>query len=143
MTLLDTNVISELVRREPDPGVVAFVRGLAADSVFTAAICEAEIRWGLARMPPGSRRDDLTARIGELLLRGFAGRILVFDSACAALYGEVRASREAGGKPISVEDAMIAATARAYGVALATRNVPDFEGCGVEAIVNPWGGAGG
>jgi toxin FitB len=142
VTLLDTNVISELVRRAPDPAVLEFVRALAPDSVFTASVCEAEIRWGLARMPPGRRREELTARIGELFLRGFAGRILAFDSACAALYGEIRAGREAGGKPIAVEDAMIAATARAYGVALATRNVSDFAACGVGRIANPWDGGG-
>jgi toxin FitB len=108
--LLDTNVISELVRPFPDPAVVSFVRRQAPDEVFTAAICEAEIHYGLARLPPGRRRDDLTARIRDLFAAGFSARVLPFDSACAALYGEIRADREAAGKPITVEDGMIAAT---------------------------------
>ena len=137
MILLDTNVISELIRRFPDPAVVAFFRGQPSEEVFTAAICEAEIHYGLARMPPGSRRDDLTARITAFLATGFRARILDFDSACAALYGEIRSGREAAGKPIAVEDCMIAATARAHGTIIATRNVADFQACGVE-IVNPW-----
>lgn len=137
MILLDTNVISELVRPLPDPAVVTFVGGQALEAVFTAAICEAEIHYGLARMLPGRRRDDLTARITAFLATGFQARILHFDSACAALYGEIRSHREAAGKPIAVEDCMIAATARAHGAIVATRNVPDFQDCGVE-IVSPW-----
>ena len=128
MILLDTNVISELVRQIPNPAVLTYLRTLAPDVVFTAAICEAEIRHGLARMPAGRKRDELAARIDALFTTGFQEQVMPFDGACAALYGEIRASREAAGKPISVEDAMIAATARAYGAALATRNTADFSG---------------
>ena len=137
MILLDTNVISELVRQAPNPTVVAYLRTLAPDIVFTAAICEAEIRYGLARMPTGHRRDQLVARIDALFATGFQEQVVPFDGACAALYGEIRASREAAGKPIAVEDAMIAATARAHGAVLATRNVGDFADCGTR-IVDPW-----
>jgi toxin FitB len=137
--LLDTNVISELMKVEPTPAVSAYVRGLAPETVFTASICEAEIRHGLARMPKGRKRDDLIARTATFFEVGFPHQVLRFDRVCAALYGEIRHAREAVGKPITVEDAMIAATARAYGVeAIATRNVRDFEGCGV-ALVDPWG----
>jgi predicted nucleic acid-binding protein len=135
--LLDTNVISELVRPFPHPSVVAFVGSHAQENVFTAAICEAEIHYGLARLPAGRRRDDLTARIKAFLATGFQARILHFDSACAAVYGEIRSDREAAGKPIAVEDCMIAATARANGAIVATRNVADFQGCGID-IVSPW-----
>ncbi|HEY1301117.1 MAG TPA: type II toxin-antitoxin system VapC family toxin [Stellaceae bacterium] len=137
MILLDTNVISELFRPAPDAAVRQFLRGQPAEELFTSTICEAEIRYGLARMASGRRRDDLTARIVSFLDEAFRDRIVPFDSACAAFYGEIRALREAAGRPITIEDAMIAATARAHGAALATRNLADFEGTGIEAV-NPW-----
>lgn len=137
MILLDTNVISELVRPVPEPAVQDFVRRHPPDSVFTSAICEAEIRYGLARMPAGRRRDELMGRVLAFLAEGFPGQILPFDSICAAHFGEIRAAREAVGKPIAVEDAMIAATAHAHGAILATRNMADFDAAGLE-IVNPW-----
>jgi predicted nucleic acid-binding protein len=139
--LLDTNVISELVRPLPDPAVVSFVSRQAPDAVFTSAICEAEIHYGLARLPPGRRRDDLTARITAFLATGFPTRVLRFDSACAVLYGKIRADREAAGKPISVEDGMIAATARAHSAMVVTRNLTDFRDCGID-IVSPWDAVG-
>ena len=106
------------------------------ETVFTAAVCEAEIRHGLAHLAR-QRQDNLTRQITVFLASGFRGQILPFDSACAALYGEIRASREAAGQPIAVEDCMIAATARAHGAVLAARNVADFEASGVN-IVSPW-----
>jgi predicted nucleic acid-binding protein len=137
--LLDTNVISELVKAEPDASVAAYLYGLAPDMLFTAVVCEAEIRYGLARMAVGRRRDELIARIDTFFELGFRDQVLRFDRSCAALYGEIRHARESAGKPITVEDAMIAATARAYGVAgLVTRNTKDFVGCGVE-LIDPWG----
>jgi hypothetical protein len=135
--LLDTNVISELVRQLPDETVVAFLRGEAPEALFTAAICEAEIHYGVARMPVGRRRTELADRIAAFRSAAFPGRVLAFDGTCAARYGEIRAFREAAGKPIAVEDAMIAATAHAYGAIVATRNVTDFSDCGVQ-VVNPW-----
>lgn len=141
MILLDTNVISELVRAEPDPAVLAYVSALAPETVFTAAICEAEIRYGLARMPAGRKRDDLVARITMFFDTGFRDQILPFDRLCAALYGEIRHARSAAGKPIAVEDAMVAATARGHGAhAIATRNLKDFAGCGIP-LIDPWAGA--
>ena len=138
MILLDTNVISELVKTEPDRAVVSYVDGLAPEVVFTAAVCEAEIRYGLARMAHGRRRDGLIVRIATFFEIGFPDQILRFDSGCAAIYGDIRHAREAAGKPITVEDAMIAATARAYGVrAIATRNTKDFMDCGV-TLIDPW-----
>jgi len=88
-------------------------------------------------MPSGPRREDLTARILAFLSEAFPDRIVPFDSVCPACYGEIRASREAAGRSITVEDAMIAATARARGAVLATRNLADFEGPEIE-VVNPW-----
>jgi predicted nucleic acid-binding protein len=109
MILLDTNVISELIEAAPNPAVVAYMDGLAPAIIFTAAICEA----------------------------GFQDQVLRFDRTCAALYGKIRQAREAAGKPIAVEDAMIAATARAYGAVIATRNTSDFIDCGVP-LIDPW-----
>lgn len=137
MILLDTNVISELFRPSPDTAVRKFLRDLPAEELFTSAVCEAEIRYGLARMPSGRRRADLTTRAMGFLNEAFPDRIVPFDSACAAIYSEIRASREAVGRPITIEDAMIAATVRARGATLATRNLTDFEGTGIEAV-NPW-----
>ncbi len=137
MILLDTNVISELVKAEPNPAIVAYVDRLAPETVFTAAVCEAEICYGLARMPEGRKRDELVTRIAAFFEAGFPGQVLLFDRPCAALYGEIRHVREAVGEPIEVEDAMIAATARAYGAIVATRNTKDFVNCGVP-LVDPW-----
>jgi predicted nucleic acid-binding protein len=112
--------------------------GLAPETVFTAAVCEAEIRYGLTRMAAGRKRDELIARMARLFEIGFPDQILPFDRACAAIYGEIRHGREAVGKPITVDDAMIAATARAYGIgAVVTRNTKDFADCGA-ALIDPW-----
>jgi predicted nucleic acid-binding protein len=138
MILLDTNVISELARSQPHAAVLAYVGSLAPETVFTAAVCEAEIRYGLARMTDGRRRHELIARMRSFFEIGFPDQVLRFDRTCAAVYGEIRHAREAAGKPITVEDAMIAATARAYGVqAIATRNTKDFVDCGV-TLIDPW-----
>ena len=141
MILLDTNIISELVRANPDPAVLAYVGRQPPETVFTAAICVAEIRYGLARMSAGRKRDDLIARITTFFDAGFQDQILPFDRLCAALYGEIRHAREAAGKPIAIEDALIAATARAYGAqAIATGNLKDFADCGIP-LINPWAGS--
>lgn len=137
MVLLDTNVVSELVRTKPETAVQAHLRRYRPEEMFTAAICLAEIRYGLARLPIGRRRTALAASVENLLSGGFDGRILSFDAACAGFYGMIRAEREARGVPIEVEDAMIAATARAHGAALVTRNVADFEHCGI-TVIDPW-----
>jgi predicted nucleic acid-binding protein len=138
MILLDTNVISEVTRIGANPAVLAYVNGLPPDSIFTAAICEAEIMYGVSRLPAGRRRDLLMAQMTTFFAQALRDQVLDFDRACAALYGEIRAAREAAGRPISVQDAMIAATARAFGMsAIATRNTGDFENCGV-ALVDPW-----
>jgi predicted nucleic acid-binding protein len=138
MILVDTNVISELTKVAPNPVVTAYLDRQPPDAVFTAAICEAEIRYGLGRMPRGHRRDELIARMDMFFEACFQDQVLRFDSACATLYGEIRSAREATGRPITVEDAMIAATARVYGVqVIATRNTKDFQGCGV-TLIDPW-----
>ena len=137
MILLDTNVISALMRPRIDPAVTAYLAARAPDTLFTASLCEAEIRYGIARLPPGRRRDALGAAFESFLAEGFADRVLAFDSACAAAYADIRVRREAAGLPIAVADAMIAGTALAHGAAVATRNVDDFSRCGI-TVENPW-----
>jgi hypothetical protein len=120
-----------------DPAVAAYLQAQQPDTLFTASLCEAEIRYGIGRLPPGRRRDALAAAFQIFLREGFADRILVFDSACAAAYADIRVRREAAGLPIATLDAMIAGTARVHGASVATRNVADFSHCGV-TLDNPW-----
>ena len=110
MILLDTNVISEIIKIGANPAVLDYVNGLVSESVFTAAICEAEIHYGLYRLPTGRRREWLIAQMAAFFDNALRGRVLRFDRACATHYGEVRSGREAAGRPVSAQDAMIAAT---------------------------------
>jgi len=137
VVLLDTNVISELMRPACDRSVLMFVNGRAPASLFTAAVCEAELRYGLARLPLGARRRSLEEALSQFLAAGLSGRVLPFDSRSAQYYAEIRATRDAAGRPITSADAMIAATARAYGAIIATRDAGGFAGCGVD-ILDPW-----
>ena len=140
MILLDTNILSELMRAAPEAAVEQWLADQPAASVFISAITEAELRYGLALMPPGKRQSALAVEIENMLGEDFSGRILPFDSPAAVAFAEIAAERRQAGRPISQADAQIAAIARSRGAALATRNVPDFEGCGVE-IINPWSSA--
>ena len=137
MFVLDTNAVSELMRPAPDPAVASWVAGLTTATLFLAAITEAELRFGLAVMPPGRRRDGLAAGLERMLRPGFANRILPFDSAAARPYAEIAAARRASGRPVSHPDNQIAAIAHSRGMVVATRNIRDFEGMGV-ALINPW-----
>lgn len=138
MIVLDTNVISEMLRVVPSSEVARWVASQPAPTLYTTAVTEAEIRVGISMMPTGKRKAQLQATVDEMFSQIFAGRILSFDSAAASVYAEITANRRAMGRPISPFDAQIAAIARANGAeAIVTRNVGDFAGVGVE-IVNPW-----
>jgi predicted nucleic acid-binding protein len=137
LILLDTNVLSELMRPTIVPAVATWVRAQPPDELFTASLCEAEIRYGIARLPTGRRRAQLETAFGTLLAQGFASRVLAFDSACAAGYAAVRVRREVAGRPIGVPDAMVAGTALVHGAVVATRNTVDFSDCGV-TVIDPW-----
>lgn len=137
MILVDTNVISELMRPAPAPEVLAWFAGQDAAALFLSAVSEAELRAGAAYLPAGRRRDGLVAAIDAMVVEDFADRILPFDSAAARSYAVIAASRRAAGKPITEADCQIAATARARGGAVATRNIADFLACGV-AVLDPW-----
>jgi len=137
--VLDTNVLSELARPDPDAAVLAWVAAQRRAELCTTAISEAELAYGLALLPKGRRRDALAQATARLLGEGLGGRVLPFDRAAAAAYGEFAAKRRAAGRPVAAADAQIAATARTRGATLlATRDVGGFQGCGVR-LVNPWG----
>ncbi|EGV16513.1 PIN domain-containing protein [Thiocapsa marina] len=103
---------------------------------------QAELRDGVAVLTKGKRRDALAEAVNGMLREDFRGRFLPFDSAAALEYASIGAERRAAGRPISQFDCQIAAIARARGALMATRNVSDFEGCGV-AVIDPWQHAGG
>ena len=140
MFILDTNVVSELMRPAPDPAIVSWVAERATSSLFLTAVTEAELRFGLAVMPPGKHRDDLATGLERMLETGFANRVLPFDSGAARAYAGIAAARRRRGRPIAQADCQIAAIARARGMAVATRNIRDFEDTGIE-IFDPWDGA--
>ena len=137
MIVLDTNVISELSRRVPDPGVLSWLDSLAVSDVATTAITAAELRYGVARLPDGRRKRELTGMIEGILTEDFHGRVLPFDERSSAQYADVVAGRERIGRPIGVADAQIAAVCRDLNAILATRNTADFEETGIE-LINPW-----
>ena len=137
MIIIDTNVVSELMRASPDPAVLAWFAGHAANKLFLTAISEAELRTSAAILPAGQRRDRLIGAIDAMIEQDFAGRMLPFDSLAARSYAEIAAARRVAGKPIMDADCQIAAIGRACGAAIATRNTKDFEGCGID-IINPW-----
>lgn len=138
--LLDTNVVSELLRPSPNPAVERWVAGRPADDLHFSAIGEAELRYGVALLPPGRRRDSLALAIEAILQEDFEGRVLPFDRAAAREYADIAASRRAAGRPGAPADCQIASIARARHLTIATRNVRDFADMVVE-LVDPWAGA--
>lgn len=139
MIVLDTNVISEALRPSPAPRIGDWLRHRPLTSLFITATTQAEILYGIGILPAGRRRDDLQAAAHAMFSQNFGGRILAFDEDAARWFAVISADRRQVGRPISQFDAQIAAITRAYGAALATRNVRDFEDCGIE-LVNPWDG---
>jgi toxin FitB len=135
--VLDTNVLSELMRSEPAAAVFAWVAAQPRASLYTTSVNKAEILYGIAALPEGRRRAALAAAAEAMFTDDFAGRVLPFDEMAAVFYAEIVASRRRDGRPIEAFDAQIAATARGANAGLATRDVGDFTGCGL-ALVNPW-----
>ena len=135
--LLDTNVLSELLRAEPDQAVLAWLAGQPANGLFVSAVTQAEMMLGARLLPAGKRRQRLEQALEAMFREDFAGRVLPFDASCAAGYADVVATRRRAGKPISQFDAQIASIALGHRLGLATRNVSDFEGCGL-VVTNPW-----
>ena len=137
MLLLDTNVVSELMRPAADRAVPRWLAAQPQAGIYICAITEAELRVGVALLPEGRRRDALAADVEAMVAEDFGGRTLPFDSAASAEYAKIVAARRRAGRPIAVFDAQIAAIARSRGASLATRNVADFEGTGI-VVINPW-----
>lgn len=135
--LLDTNVLSEILRARPDSTVLAWFAAQPANGLFLSAVTQAEMMLGARLLPAGKRRQRLEQALEAMFLEDFAGRVLPFDSGSAADYAVVVAARRVAGTAISQYDAQIAAIALSHRLGLATRNLSDFEGCGL-ALTNPW-----
>ena len=134
MILLDTNIVSEMMKAVPAKAVTDWLNLQDAATLFVSVVTVAEVTYGLRVMPDGQRRQSLEVAFERLLVEGFEGRVLIFDEMAGRLYGELMAQRKSMGRPTSVADGIIAAIARARGFAVATRNVSDFDGCGFEVI---------
>lgn len=137
MLIVDTNVISEIMQLHPSPHVLEWWAQQTAAELFTSAVTVAEVLYGIELLPRGKRRERLLAEAEAMFNQDFAGRILSFDEAAAREFAEIAAGRRALGRPIAEFDAQIAAIASAHRATLATRNLADFDGCGVR-LVNPW-----
>ena len=138
MIVLDTNVVSELMKPVPDEAVRGWVVAQPAPSLYTTSITQAEILHGIALLPSGKRRDALEAAADAMFRDDFGSRILPFGSDAARPYARIAADRRRAGRPISQFDAQIAAIARSMGAAIATRDAAGYEDCGVQ-VINPWG----
>lgn len=137
MILLDTDVLSETMKRSPSPQVMSWRKEHPEETLFISAITQAEVLFGIALLGAGKRRVDLEGCAEAVFAEEFEGRILPFDSAAAREFAGIAAARRKLGRPISQADCQIAAIARSRSAALATRNTRDFEHCGI-TIVNPW-----
>lgn len=136
MIVLDANVVSELMRATPAANVVAWVDDQPADQVCTTSVSLAEVRYGIARLPAGRRRNLVKATADDVF-RAFADQVLAFDATAATHYADIVVEREHRGSPISGFDAQIAAICRAHRARLATRNTDDFDRLGLD-LVDPW-----
>lgn len=137
MIVLDTNVISEVVRRKPNKGVLRWLDSLDSATVATTAVTAAELLYGVARLPEGQRKKQLREAIRGVIEEDLDGHIEPFDVTAAAHYAALVNDRETAGRAISVADAQIAAICRKVGATLATRNTTDFENTGID-LLNPW-----
>jgi len=139
--LLDTNVVSELVRPRPDAGLVEWLAERDEDQVFLSVVTLADLRYGIARLPVGRRRRSLEEWLSGEILQRFEGRILPVDDDVALTWGEVTAECAALGRPIEAMDGLVAATARVHALELVTRNASDFEAA-LKSVHNPWSHSG-
>jgi len=135
--VLDTNVLSEALRPVPQPSVLDWLANQPRASLFITTVTRCDILYGIRLLADGKRRQGLWDAARKIFDADFADQVLSFDSDAADMYAEIAASRRAAGKPISQFDAMIVAMARSRGASVATRNVQDFEDCGVD-VINPW-----
>ncbi len=137
MIILDTNVVSELMRPLPEPSVLRWVNRQVSDTLWLTSIAVSELLFGVARLPEGARKRQFAQAMADLLEHEFIGRVLPFDLESAVVYAELVARREREGKPVAMADAQIAAICIANSAALATRNQRHFAGLGLP-VLDPW-----
>ena len=137
MIILDTNVISELMKEQPDSQVKQWIGSQKPQDLALTAIAIAEITRGLSRLPKGKRRDILEQNFTAFVHDAFGGRIFPFDEEAALLYGGLSATREQAGMKAAPVDLMIASIAKNHNASIATRNIKDFTGCAI-TLSNPW-----
>ncbi|WP_249978001.1 type II toxin-antitoxin system VapC family toxin [Vreelandella olivaria] len=137
MIILDTNVISEPLRQAPESRVIDWIDAQALETLYLSAITVAELRFGMASLPAGKRRDRLQESLEKQILPLFAGRVLPFDMSASQAYSELMAKARATGLAIGTADGYIAAIAAANSMMVATRDVSSFEAAGVD-VINPW-----
>jgi len=137
--VLDTNVLSELMRQKPDVTVQRWFASLVINECMITVVTAAELRYGAERLPSGRRQEQLKRAINGIIEEDFSGRVLPYTVAATVLLADLTLVRERLGRPISLADAQIAAICKLHGAALATRNTRDFENCGIE-LINPWSG---
>jgi predicted nucleic acid-binding protein len=136
--IFDTNLLSEVMRDQPDPSVAAWLRACPADAMFTTAVSRGEILYGVRRLPEGARRRRLERAAQAMFAQEFAGRVLPFDAEAADVHADLRVLRARSGRPLAAEDGMIAAIAKVQGAAaVVTRDLGGFDGCGI-VLINPW-----
>jgi predicted nucleic acid-binding protein len=135
--VLDTNVVSELMRPAPEAAVLAWLNNQPADTLWLNSVVVSELLYGIARLPDGKRRAQMAPTVQAMLDEDFSGRVLPFDLDAAVVYADLVAMRERQGLAIDIADAQIAAICLAHGAALATRNTKHFDGLGL-TLINPW-----
>ncbi len=137
MILIDTNVVSEPLRRNPEPCVADWLDAQALETLYLSAITVAELRFGVQALPDGQRRNQLHKDLEQQVLPMFAGRVLAFDLAASQAYAELMAKAQSAGRAISISDGYIAATAATNAMMVATRDTGPFEAAGLKTV-DPW-----
>lgn len=137
MIVLDTNVVSELMRAEPDARVVSWLDHRPSDELWLTSVVALELWYGVARLPDGQRKRQITRSLASVIEEDLAGRVLPFDLEAATLFARLAVERERAGHPLPLADGQIASVCRVYDACLATRNTHHFEGLGL-TLINPW-----
>ncbi len=137
MIILDTNVVSELIKAHADPRVMSWLGKTLSSDIHTTIITEAELRYGIAILPEGQKKQQLLSSVEFQFANAFSKRTLHFKPPCAAIYAQIMADCRKIGRPIEPLDAQIAAIAKTHNATLATRNTADFEYTGI-TLINPW-----
>ncbi len=135
--LLDTCVLSEFARRKPEPKVIRWMESVDEEMLYLSAITIGEIQRGIERLPESTRKTELLVWLNKSLIKRFGGRILPLDAQTMLLWGSLTARMETSGRPMPVMDSLIVATALQHNLVIATRNVADYQPCGVQ-LINPW-----